>query len=174
MPPKLSNNPIALLDLCFHWFLWPVASIVTRGRGYCLCCILSSTSFSDHRPCLGPISGATILFIAEHHGRENVVNYPSEKIWQSRDRTPTDRPSAPQVYQRKISGTLWWGFFGTKTNRNPRFVNLEDFIVMKSGAPLLGLAKSIYYLRNAEVLSHQTSQSSWFFIHLKKSLKVRF
>ena len=23
---------------------------------------------------------------AEHHGKENVVNYPSKKIWQSRDR----------------------------------------------------------------------------------------
>ena len=44
---------------------------------------------------------------AEHHGQENVVNYPSEKIWQSRDRTPTDRPSTPQAYQRKISGSLW-------------------------------------------------------------------
>jgi len=74
----------------------------------------------------------------------------------------TDRPSAPQVYQRKISGSLWWGFFSAKTNGNPRFVkhtqlgssgkstelqNKKQFIIaMKSGAPLLGLAKSLYYL----------------------------
>ena len=43
---------------------------------------------------------------AEHQGWDNVLNYPSEKIWWSRDHTPTDRlPEslfAPQVYQWKI------------------------------------------------------------------------
>ena len=28
----------------------------------------------------------------------------------------------PTYYQRKISGSLWWGFVGAKTNGNPRFV----------------------------------------------------
>lgn len=41
-----------------------------------------------------------------HHEEENVVNYPSNKIWQSRDCTPIACPpnhqSAPQVYHCKI------------------------------------------------------------------------
>ena len=78
-----------------------------------------------------------------------MVNYPSEKLWQSRDRTPTDRQSAPQGYQRKISGSTWWGFFLARKRIPTRVLwsinNLEVFIIMKSGAPLLGLAKSIYY-----------------------------
>ena len=36
-------------------------------------------------------------------GKENEVIYPSEKIWLSLDRTPIDRPSAPQAYQCKIT-----------------------------------------------------------------------
>ena len=41
--------------------------------------------------------------------------------WPYTDR-PTARPSVPQACQRKISGSLWWGFFGAKTNGNPRFL----------------------------------------------------
>ena len=29
----------------------------------------------------------------------------------------------PTRYQRKILGSLWWGFVGAKTNSKPRFVN---------------------------------------------------
>ena len=72
-----------------------------------------------------------------------MVSYPSEKKCQSRDRTATDRPSAPQAYQHKISGSLWWELFSAKTNGNPRFVKHKQ--LRSSGAPLLGLAKSIYY-----------------------------
>ena len=57
---------------------------------------------------------------------------------------------------------MWLGFFGAKTNENPRFVKHKQlrssgksvqsekrfirnlFIVMESGAPVLGLAESIH------------------------------
>ena len=55
----------------------------------------------------------------------------------------TDRLFAAQAYQRKISVSLWWGFFDAKTNGNPRFLKHKQ--LRSSGAPLLDLAKSIYY-----------------------------
>ena len=48
--------------------------------------------------------------------RENLVI-----TWPYTD-CPPDRPSTPQAYQRKISGGLWWGIFGPKTNGSTRFV----------------------------------------------------
>ena len=52
-----------------------------------------------------------------------MVNYPSEKFGNHvTGHRPPRRPSAPQAYQCKMSGSLWWGFFGAKTNGNPRFV----------------------------------------------------
>ena len=42
---------------------------------------------------------------------------------------------------------------------DPRGLFLQCF------GPILRATKFLLYLRNAEVLSHQTSQSSWFFLH---------
>ena len=38
----------------------------------------------------------------------------------------TDRPSAQQAYQHKISSSLLWWLFGAKTNGNPRFVKHQQ------------------------------------------------
>ena len=51
---------------------------------------------------------------------KNVVNYPSERIWHLRDSTPTTGPSTLQAYQRKISGSVWWGFW-CKNEWQPAF-----------------------------------------------------
>ena len=49
-------------------------------------------------------SRAQFCILAEPHSLENL--YTSQKIWQSRDRIPTVRPSAPQSYQCLISHFL--------------------------------------------------------------------
>ena len=58
-----------------------------------------------------------------------MVNYPSEKIWQSGDRTPTTcQPVQPSVRpHHRYTNTKFWvvhgkSFFLSKTNGNLRFV----------------------------------------------------
>ena len=95
----------------------------------------------------------------KHEDWKIVANCPSEKIWQSLDRTPTVRPHHRHT-NAKLRVVCGEGFFGAKTNGNPRSVKLKQLrssgkstqnkkkviVVMKSGAPFLGLAKSIYYM----------------------------
>lgn len=52
MSPWYQSNLVAIPDFSFYWSFLPVASVVTRVRDIVYVVILSSTSFSNHRPCL--------------------------------------------------------------------------------------------------------------------------
>ena len=71
-----------------------------------------------------------------------MANYPSEKIWQSRDRRPTD-PQTVRPHHRHTRVNFWVvcgeGFLARK-----RTATRVIIIVTKSRAPPFGLAKSIY------------------------------
>ena len=90
---------------------WNTSWLVFQNDAGC-CCSHLSRNFSRSRLNI-IISGAPwVRKFGKLPIRENLaITWPY-----------TDRPSAPQVYQCKISGSLWCGFFGAKTNGNPRFV----------------------------------------------------
>ena len=71
-----------------------------------------------------------------------MANYPSEKIWQSRDRRPTDRQTVrPHHRHTKVN---FWVVCGEGFLARKRTATRVIIIVTKSRAPHFGLAKSIY------------------------------
>ena len=68
---------------------------------------------------------------------------------------PTGPLSVPQAYQHKISGCLWWGFFGAKTNGNSHYYCNE----IGSSTFRLGKAILIIIMAIVNVMSDHTHLS---------------